>query len=79
VPEGSAILLLIGSANRDERRYDEPDAFDIHRDNAQHLTFGYGLHYCHRPWLGMDADHPRLSRGRADRPLISHRGRGPLW
>jgi cytochrome P450 len=46
VPEGSAMLLLIGSANRDERRYDDPDVFDIHRDNAQHLTFGYGLHYC---------------------------------
>jgi len=46
VPEGSAILLLIGAANRDERRYDEPDRFDIHRDNGQHLTFGYGLHFC---------------------------------
>ncbi|MET0903709.1 MAG: cytochrome P450 [Acidimicrobiales bacterium] len=46
VPAGSAILLLVGSANRDERRYDDPDRFDIHRDNAQHLTFGYGLHFC---------------------------------
>jgi cytochrome P450 len=46
VPEGSAMLLLIGSANRDERRYDHADVFDIHRENGQHLTFGYGLHYC---------------------------------
>jgi cytochrome P450 len=46
VPEGSAILLLIGAANRDERRYQRPDTFDIHRDDGQHLTFGYGLHYC---------------------------------
>ena len=46
VPEGSAILMLIGSANRDERRYDDADVFDVHRDNGQHLTFGYGLHYC---------------------------------
>jgi cytochrome P450 len=46
VPEGSAILLLVGSANRDERRYERPDEFDIHRDDVQHLTFGYGLHYC---------------------------------
>ncbi len=46
VPEGSAMLLLVGAANRDERRYDEPDRFDIHRDDVQHLTFGYGLHYC---------------------------------
>jgi len=46
VPGGSAILMLIGSANRDERRYDDADVFDVHRDNGQHLTFGYGLHYC---------------------------------
>ena len=46
VPEGSAILLLVGSANHDERQYENPDDFDIHRDNTQHLTFGYGLHFC---------------------------------
>jgi cytochrome P450 len=46
VPEGSAMLLLVGSANRDERRYENADVFDIHRENGQHLTFGYGLHYC---------------------------------
>lgn len=46
VPAGSAILLLFGAANRDERRYDNPDTFDIHRDNISHLTFGKGLHYC---------------------------------
>ena len=46
VPEGSAILLLIGSGNRDERRYERADEFDIHRRDGQHLTFGYGLHFC---------------------------------
>jgi cytochrome P450 len=46
VPAGSAMLLLIGSGNRDERRYTDPDRFDIHRDEGAHLTFGYGLHYC---------------------------------
>ena len=46
IPAGSAILLLVGSANRDERRYDDPDRFDIHRDQGAHLTFGYGLHFC---------------------------------
>jgi cytochrome P450 len=46
VPAGSAILLLVGSANRDERRYEDPDRFDIHREQGQHLTFGYGLHFC---------------------------------
>jgi len=46
VPAGSAMLLLFGAANRDPRRYTDPDSFDIHRDNISHLTFGKGLHYC---------------------------------
>jgi len=46
VPAGSAALLLVGSANRDERRYTDPDRFDVHRNEGAHLTFGYGLHYC---------------------------------
>jgi cytochrome P450 len=46
VPAGSAMLLLFGAANRDPRRYQDPDNFNIHRDNISHLTFGKGLHYC---------------------------------
>ena len=46
VPAGSAMLLLVGSANRDERRYEDPDRFDVRRDMGPHLTFGYGLHFC---------------------------------
>jgi cytochrome P450 len=46
VPEGSAILFLTASANRDERRFDEPDRFDIHRKIGHHLTFGHGIHFC---------------------------------
>jgi len=46
VPEGSALLLMVAAANRDERRFEEPDRFDIHREIGQHLTFGYGAHYC---------------------------------
>jgi cytochrome P450 len=46
VPEGSVMMLLIGAANRDDRRFPNGDDFDIHREVGQHLTFGYGIHYC---------------------------------
>jgi len=46
VPEGSALLLLVGSANRDDRKHPDGDAFDIHRTSGSHLTFGYGAHFC---------------------------------
>ncbi len=47
LPAGSAMLCLSGSANRDERRFDEPDRFDVRRKvGQQHFTFGRGIHYC---------------------------------
>src|SRR5246127_2196998 len=45
VPEGSFMLLLNASANRDERRFTDPDRFDIRRAGG-HLSFGQGLHFC---------------------------------
>ncbi|PRC43922.1 cytochrome P450, partial [Mycobacterium sp. ITM-2017-0098] len=47
VPAGSAMLMLIGAANRDPRRFGETaESFDIARPVRQHLTFGVGAHYC---------------------------------
>ncbi len=46
VPEGSIMVILNGSANRDERHYPDGDRFDIHRDVGRHLSFGYGIHLC---------------------------------
>jgi cytochrome P450 len=40
------MMLLVGAANRDDRRYPDGDCFDIHREVGQHLTFGYGIHFC---------------------------------
>ena len=46
IPEGSAMLFLIASANRDEARFPNGDGFDVHRRVGQHFTFGYGTHFC---------------------------------
>jgi cytochrome P450 len=47
VPEGSAILTLIGAANRDDQRFGaDAEEFNIARPPRQHLTFGVGAHYC---------------------------------
>jgi cytochrome P450 len=49
IPAGSMVNIFLGSANRDERQYQDPDRFDIHRTPAPHLSFGSGPHMC----LGM--------------------------
>jgi cytochrome P450 len=46
VPAGSALLMMLASANRDERHFEDPDRFDIHRKPGGHLTFGRGAHFC---------------------------------
>jgi cytochrome P450 len=43
---GDKVLLLIGSANRDERVFPDPDVFDLRRDTSEHLSFGRGIHFC---------------------------------
>lgn len=47
VPKGADILLVMGSANRDEDVFAHADQFDIERDDARnHMSFGFGIHYC---------------------------------
>jgi cytochrome P450 len=46
MPKGSRAIMLWGSANRDERKWELPDRFDITRRNADHMGFGHGVHTC---------------------------------
>ena len=43
---GSIVSPILGSANRDEEQFDQPDRFDIHRVPNRHLGFGHGIHFC---------------------------------
>jgi cytochrome P450 len=46
LPAGTRLAVLYGSANRDERKWNDPDRFDVTRPNIDHMGFGYGLHGC---------------------------------
>lgn len=46
IPAGTDIIVCIGSANRDETRFPDPDRFDIERQAETHIAFGFGKHYC---------------------------------
>lgn len=80
VTEGSYMLILNGSANRDETRFPDPDRYDIHRKGG-HLSFGQGLHFCLgsalarlearvaieevlKRWTDWDVDYANASRAR---------------
>jgi cytochrome P450 len=95
VPEEARLLLLLASANRDEEQFDEPDVFDIHRENAgKHLAFSQGIHYCLGAALArleagiafklLTARMPDLRLASEDQtmefdPNISFRGPKELW
>ena len=46
IPANASVVVLLGSANRDERRFPEPDRFDVLRDTRGHVAFGFGAHFC---------------------------------
>jgi cytochrome P450 len=70
IPAGSKVLLLNGSANRDEREFADPDVFDVRRAPGRHASLGYGVHYC----LGA-----ALARMEARLALASTLARFPDW
>jgi cytochrome P450 len=46
IPAGARVLLLFAAANRDPRRFDDPDTFRLNRNPSDHVAFGGGIHYC---------------------------------
>jgi len=46
LPDSSRVLLLLGSANRDERVFPDPDRYDLDRDTSKFISFGSGRHFC---------------------------------
>ncbi len=46
IPANSKVVMITGSAGRDERAFPDADRFDIHRTIDHHLSFGYGIHFC---------------------------------
>jgi cytochrome P450 len=46
VPAGDVMMVMLAAANRDERRYQDPDVYDVKRKDIEHLTFGGGIHFC---------------------------------
>lgn len=46
IPAGNPVLIVTGAANRDPRAYQEPDRFDITREQPMPISFGHGIHYC---------------------------------
>ncbi|WP_306007011.1 cytochrome P450 [Aquicoccus porphyridii] len=46
IPKGDRVIVLFASANRDERRWDTPEKFDVHRVVTDHVGFGHGVHQC---------------------------------
>jgi cytochrome P450 len=46
IPDGEKVLLFLGAANRDPRRWEDPDTFDLARNPSGHVGFGFGVHQC---------------------------------
>jgi cytochrome P450 len=91
IPAGASVVVLLGAANRDERRFPDPDRFDVGRDTRGHVAFGFGAHFCLGASLArleakaaLDAlvpELPRFARVRPEREFLDSyliRGRARL-
>jgi cytochrome P450 len=78
IPKGDRVLILFASANRDERRYEDPDTFDVRRNPRDHVGWGHGPHTCVGMHLArlelevlLEALVAQVARLEVDRPTLA--------
>jgi cytochrome P450 len=77
IPKGAYVAPLLGSANRDERRFPDPDRFDVRRNPQGHLGFGFGKHFCLGASLARLEARLALEALAPELPRLERQGGGP--
>ena len=80
IPAGTTLMVVNGAANRDPRRFESPDDFQVERANArQHIAFGHGAHTCPGAPLARAEGRITIERllDRIDNITISEKEHGP--
>ena len=75
IKAGDRVTLLMGSANRDEREYENADVFRMDRERSSHHTFGHGIHFCIGAPLGRMEARFALEALLDRFPAVRHAGR----
>ena len=78
ISPGEKVVVWEGSANRDPKRFEQPDTFRLQRDPNPHLTFGHGVHFCLGAHLARSGD-PCRARRDAARRCVLHAVRAAEW
>jgi Cytochrome P450 len=76
IPAGQRVILITGLAVHDERKYPDPEFFDIHRDIGRHVSFGFGRHLCLGASLARLETRDRVRGTACQVPRLHLR---PLW
>lgn len=79
IPEGAAVTLVLGSANRDDLAFSNPDEFDITRSPNRHLAFGSGIHFCLGDWLARIQGKIAIQAFMENYPQIKFLGEDRKW
>lgn len=78
IKRGDLVVVLLGAANHDERRFADPDRLDLRRDASRHLGFGHGIHFCIGAALARAETTVFLTAVLRDAPGFASAG-APLW